>query len=231
MSTSPERVVAASLAEDGLPSEQVSLDLLERARSGDASALERLLTRYQSRLQRIVRIQLGSSPLRRWHDSMDFVQNTFLAALPKLGEFHARSAAGVLRWLATIATHQICDAYDHQHAAKRDVRRIVPLDQAGEGAAGGVQDPDSAVDPHRLAVKAETRDLLDAAVAALPEEQRAVVLLRDYCGESWEVISGQLDRSSGASRQLHQRAWIKLRAALRPILESSTQDRPEPEQP
>ena len=63
------------------------------------------------------------------------------------------------------------------------------------------------------------RELLDEEVSRLPDEQRRVVLLRDYCGEDWDRIAVELDRENGATRQLHQRAWIRLRQALRPRLE------------
>jgi DNA-directed RNA polymerase specialized sigma24 family protein len=108
---------------DGLPDARTSLDLLARAQGGDRHALEDLVRRYQDRLHRIVSIQLGASPLRRHYDSLDIVQRTFTAAVPKIGDLRPRSAAGLLQWLAIIATNQIRDAHDHEHAAKRDAAR------------------------------------------------------------------------------------------------------------
>ena len=214
----PYDPLAASLPADNLPPEGVSLALLARAKGGDDTALVELLTRYQERLRRIVRIQLGSSRLRMLHDSMDVVQDTFLAALPKIRDLEPRSAAGLLQWLSLIATNRIRDAHDHQHAAKRDVRRTVPLETPStSGQFRGEAAPDR--DPSHAAELAEIRDLLDDAVAQLPEDQRRVVMLRDYCGEAWERIAAELHREPGATRQLHQRAWIRLRGALRPVLD------------
>lgn len=213
----PDAPLPAALTGPDLPPEPVSLELLGRAQRGDQAALHDLLQRYQHRLRRIVRIQLGNSPLRRLHDSMDVVQDTFLAALPKIGELRPRSAAGLLHWLSILALNRIRDAHDHQHAARRDQRRSEPMDDTSGGAvaarAGGPGDPREAAE------LAEIRELLDAAVADLPEDQRRVVLMRDYCGESWDRIAGELHREGGAARQLHQRAWIRLRRALRPRLE------------
>jgi DNA-directed RNA polymerase specialized sigma24 family protein len=79
-------------------------------------------------------------------------------------------------------------------------------------SAGGVP-------PDEKAMLNEVRDLLDEEVARLPDDQRRVVILRDYCGEDWERIAAELDREKAATRQLHQRAWIQLRRALRPKLE------------
>ena len=206
-------LLSETLSGGDLPSANVSLALLARAKQGDDLALHELLLRYQERLRRIVRIQLGGSSLRRDYDSMDFVQDTFLAALPKIRELEPRSAASLLHWLAIIATNRLRDAYEHQHAAKRDVRHRQPITHSvTEGIAQLGPGPTD-----RLGLQ-ELRELLDAEVARLPEEQRRVVMLRDYCGESWARIARELHRRSAAARQLHQRAWIRLRRALRPIL-------------
>lgn len=212
----PDELLSASLSGDDLPQEQVSLALLAQAKQGDDAALHELVARYQARLHRIVRIQLGSSPVRMTHDSMDLVQNTFIAALPKIRDLEPRSASSLLQWLSLIATNQIRDAHDHMLAQKRDVRRAV-----SEGAERDAQrdSAQSGRDPSRKAQLSEVRELLDRAVAELPEDQRRVVLLRDYCGESWERVAEELHRAHGAARQLHQRAWIRLRRTLRPLLD------------
>lgn len=203
---------------DGLPDPRRSLDLLAMAQQGDRDALEDLLRRYQERIRRIVRIQLGASPLRRDYDSMDIVQSTFRAALPKIGDLKPRSAAGLLQWLALIATNQIRDAADAQRALKRDIGREIQFDPTAsvDGAPSQLAAPDTA--PDERALLNEVRELLDAEVSRLPEDQRRVVVLRDYCGEDWDRIAAELDRSNGATRELHQRAWIKLRRALLPRL-------------
>ena len=209
----PDDLLARSLSPADLPEGGRSLALLARAQAGDRGALEDLVRRYQDRLLRIVRIQLGSSSLRRQYDSMDIVQSTFAAALPKIGDLHPRSAAGLLGWLALIATNQIRDAHDHVRAGKRDMEREVHAEDAQAAiSSGGTRPGDEAL-------LAEVRELLDDEVSKLPDEQRRVVVLRDYCGEDWERIAAELDRENGAARQLHQRAWIRLRRALRPKLE------------
>lgn len=212
----PDDLLAQSF--DGLPDPRHSLDLLARARDGDREALAELCERYQERLRRIVRIQLGASPLRRDHDSMDIVQSTFRAALPKIRDLRPRSAAGLLQWLALIATNQIRDAHAAQHALKRDIGREEAFDPTAsvDGVAASLSAPDAG--PEQRALLAEIRELLDDEVSRLPDDQRRVVVLRDYCGEDWDRIAVELERGNGAARELHQRAWIKLRQALRPKL-------------
>ncbi len=209
--------LSQSLSGDELPPERVSLQLLARAQEGDEEALAQLLERYGDRLRRIVRIQLRHSPLRRAQDSMDVVQDTFIAALPKLRDLRLKSAASLLHWLSIIATNQIRDAYGRETADKRDFRLAVPISRenpAHDPAAASVEVPARAVEMNEL------KERLDDAVAELPEDQRRVVVLRDYCGESWERIAAELARETGAARQLHQRAWIRLRRELRPWIEA-----------
>ena len=130
----------------------------------------------------------------------------------------ARGAASFLQWLSTIAVNEIRDAYDRQIAGKRDLRRETSLSSNSTEGVGNHLVALSAL-PEEHVLLAEVRDLLDQEVSRLPEDQRRVVLLRDYCGGSWEEIAAELGRESGAARQLHQRAWIRLRQALRPKLE------------
>jgi RNA polymerase sigma-70 factor, ECF subfamily len=211
----PNDLLRRSISPDELPDPGRSLALLARAQGGDRAALEDLIGRYQERLRRIVRIQLGASALRRHYDSMDIVQNTFRAALPKIGDIQPRTAAGLLQWLSIIALNQIRDAHDLHHAEKRDIAREERLDDERAPISS------SGARPDEEALLAEVRELLDDEVAKLPDEQRRVVVLRDYCGEDWDRIAAELDRENGATRQLHQRAWIKLRQALRPRLEGN----------
>jgi len=197
-----------------LPGNGRSFELLARARGGDEDALGELLRHHADRLQRIVRVQL-SPALRRHCDSMDIVQDTFRAALPRLAEFDPHSEAGLLAWLSTIATNRVRDEYDRWNAAKRDVRREEPLLSPGAGA----REPTAAATaPDLRAELDEVRELLDEEVARLPEDQRRVVLLRDYLGADWDEVVQDLGRSAPAARQLHQRAWIHLRRVLRPRL-------------
>jgi hypothetical protein len=109
----PNDLLRRSISPDELPDPGRSLALLARAQGGDRAALEDLIGRYQERLRRIVRIQLGASALRRHYDSMDIVQNTFRAALPKIGDHPATHRSG----LAPVAV---------DHRAEPDPRRARP---------------------------------------------------------------------------------------------------------
>lgn len=202
-----------------LPDFGVSMDLLYRAQHGDNDALNDLLARYQERLHRIVRIQLGSR-LRRRYESMDFVQEAFRAALPKLAELKPRNNATLLQWLALIALNRIRDADDRESGGKRNMDLEVEID--ADDSPGGHRERLEAGGslPEAKALKREVRKMLDEAISRLPDAQRRVVLLRDYIGADWSDIALELKRPTvHAARQLHQHAWIKLRRELGPKLE------------
>ena len=215
-------LLSRSISPDELPNAKRSMELLSLARNGDRQALEELVTRYQERIRRIVRIQLGASLLRRHYDSMDIVQSTFNAALPKIREFQPRAAGGLLQWLALIATNQIRDLNDRHRALIRDMGRDKPFESDRAASDSGAQLMVDEPRPDERALLNEVRELLDDEVARLPEDQRRVVVLRDYCGEDWDRVAAELERESGATRQLHQRAWISLRRALGPKLAGRT---------
>ena len=191
--------------------------LLARARDGDTEALGRLLESQRDRLRRIVKVRLGEG-LRRFLSTSDVVQETHRAALESLQRLELTSERDLLAWLAQVATNRIRDQHDHYAARKRDATRDVPWPDEGPGPveeALAAREPSPSVNAAGL----EMAELVDDCLAELPPEYREVIVLRDYCGASWEHITAQLgDRSLHAVQQLHQRAWIKLRKLVLPQL-------------
>ena len=197
---------------------EASLALLARARAGDRAALGELVSRYHDELQRIVRIRLGTG-MRRFLESGDIVQETYQALVEGIGRVELADPGDLVQWLAQVATNRIRDQHDRAHAMKRDPRREEPL---GAGSTSGSLEQDPAADdtePPDGAIRNEVREVLDEAVAQLPPEYREVIVLRDYCGASWEHVARMLERDSiHAVQQLHQRAWIKVRKLAEPRL-------------
>jgi RNA polymerase sigma-70 factor (ECF subfamily) len=195
--------------------------LLARARAGDRGALGDLVTRYQEQLLRVVRIRLGPG-MRRWLESGDIVQETYQALVRDLGQLDLGRGDDLVQWLAQVATNRIRDQHDRIFAQKRDPEREQDLgdDAASESAltpAAGLAAADTS--PSGGAMRSEVREILDEAVASLSEEYREAILLRDYCGASWEHVARALGRESvHAAQQLHQRAWMKVRRLAEPRL-------------
>ena len=211
-----------SLDADGLPAPLETVELACRARDGDREALNHLLVRLEARLARIVRIQMGPAA-RRWNDTADIVAQAWQVAARNVERLDVRSASEVLQWLARIAENQVRDAVAHARAQKRDAGREVQLDapmDAHDSAAPARELAAAERGPSSVAEVADLRELLDGIVAELPEDWRKVVSLRDYVGLEWAEVARELDKPSvAAARQLHQRAWIRIRELALPHLD------------
>ncbi len=196
-----------------------TLALLVRARSGDRDAANEVFVRYEDRIRRIVRVRLGPG-IRRWTESGDVVQETCRAALESLDKLEVGSEFDPLDWLSRVATNRIRDLVDHAHAKKRDFRRARLLTPpAGEDSDAEASHAATDTAPIDRAFRSEVRALLDEVVAGLPESYREAVLLRDYHGADWPEVARALSAPSvHAARQLHQRAWIKVRSLAAPRL-------------
>lgn len=183
-----------------------------RARDGDQAALAALLGRYQERLERIVRVELGAE-LGRFFEPGDVLQEVFLVAQRRVGDFEFRSHGGFLAWLVTIAKRKVKDKREEMHAGKRDIGLDVPLNMPAQNSASSCLRPlaQSTTGPVTHAWRSEIRDLMDRTLSTLPEDYRQVILKRDYYGATWEEIEVELGRGKHACEQLHQRAWIRLK--------------------
>jgi RNA polymerase sigma-70 factor (ECF subfamily) len=196
-----------------------SLDLVLRAQQGDEVALNRLVERYQARVLRIVRLRLGAR-LREKVESVDILQETFLAAVRSLHSFEMREEASLIQWLSRLAERQIIAAADYHGAKKRDQRKERPLAATDDDGATATV-PLHLVDgregqPMDLMGDSEERDRIEAALERLPEEHRELILLRNYAGMSWEAIAEETGRPShAAARMMHARALVELGKLLR----------------
>ncbi len=180
-------------------------DLVRRARDGDYTAFEELVSRHERRVYASARRITG-----RTEDAEDVVQETFLSAMKALPHF--RGEALFSTWLTRIATN-----HSLKVLRKRRGLPTVPLaEETGDDAA--VQRPEYiapwAEDPAVAATRPETQALLDAALAALPENLRSVFLLRDVDGLSTAETAEALGLTPANVKVRLLRARLALRERL-----------------
>jgi RNA polymerase sigma-70 factor (ECF subfamily) len=191
-------------------------ELVRRVRGGDPTAFAGLVRRHGGALLRLARLFVREEAVAE-----EVVQDTWMAVLEGLGEFEGR--ASFKTWLYRILANR---------ARTRAVRegRSVPFstferaeDEASAvdperfDAAGKWRDPPLAwtdETPERLALAAESRAVMEAAVAALPPAQRAVLVLRDEDGLETEEICNLLGLTVTNQRVLLHRARTRVRQAL-----------------
>ena len=198
-----------------LTDEQRSYALLREAQAGDREALNELLERYYERVRRITRIRM-SSRLQRLTDPEDVVQRSFLVAVRELGTLQVTTSGSLIQWLTRIVENQIRDAVRYHGAQSRDPDLEVPL-QAGDSLTHTAPEPAAAVPtPSRLASDEEIKAIYDECVEQLPDDQREVLLLRDYAGLDWPAIAKELGRPNITATQKHYyRSQLRLASLLR----------------
>jgi RNA polymerase sigma-70 factor (ECF subfamily) len=194
------------------------LVLLGRLRSGDERAFEMLVDRYDSSLRRVARTYVRTPAAVD-----DVVQETWLGVLRGLSAFEGRS---LLRtWVFGILLNQA------RTRARRDARSLPfsaletddgpSVDPTAFGADGRWASAPARLDgdPETGLLSAELRAHLLHAVEGLPDEQRAVITLRDLVGCPAPEVCELLDISDGNQRVLLHRARTRVRHALAPLME------------
>jgi RNA polymerase sigma-70 factor (ECF subfamily) len=157
--------------------------LVAAARTGDRRALDALLRRHHDRVYALCRRMTGNDA-----DARDATQEALLAVCRGLDRFDSRSAFST--WLYRVATNACLDEL------RRRGRRPVPVDTTPSDGARPVtpRSVPSAADDVALRLD------IDAALATLPEEFRAAVVLRDLCALDYGEIAEVLGIPPGTVR-------------------------------
>jgi RNA polymerase sigma-70 factor (ECF subfamily) len=167
-------------------------ELIDRVLAGDPGAERALYDAHVDRVFRLVYRMAGD--LDR---AQDWVQETFIKAFEKLGDFRRESALST--WLCSIA---MSVSLNGLRKVKRFREREVALDDAAPvGFTPREADPDL-----------KTR--LAQAIEDLPEGYRAVFVMHDVEGFTHEEIGRALGVQPGTSKAQLFRARAKLRQAL-----------------
>ena len=162
------------------------------------AARERVIARHGPAILRMLRMQTRDAAA-----AQDAFQDTFFAAFRSAGTWEDR-AGGLRPWLFAIARNSLRRA--HRHVA-RELLAEPDWFALGQAAGFGQAEPDQ-----RLGSE-ERRSLLAQALAALSEEDRELLLLRDVEGLSGEDVAQLLGLGLAAMKSRLHRARLKLMAA------------------
>jgi RNA polymerase sigma-70 factor (ECF subfamily) len=192
------------------------VELIRRIRAGDRSAFTGLVRRHGGALLRLARFFVHNEALAE-----EIVQDTWVAVLDGLDGFEGRAAfkTWLYRILAnrarTRATREGRTVPFSALAAVDDDASALDPERLDEG--GAWRDPPvgwTDETPERLALAAETRAVMEAAIAALPPGQRAVLVLRDEDGLETKEICNLLGLTVTNQRVLLHRARTRVRQAI-----------------
>ncbi len=189
----------------GIVVESISAEawLIQRAQARDEAAFEQLMRLHADKLYNYL-VRMVGNPT----DAEDLLQEVFLRAYQGLPSFDGR--ASLSTWLYRIATN-LC--IDHQ---RRRARRVTTVsysaqeDDEGEPTEWEFADP-NAPDPLEALMHKELQQVVEQAIQSLSPKLRAVLLLYDVEGLSYEEIAQALRIPMGTvkSRLNHARTQIQ----------------------
>jgi RNA polymerase sigma-70 factor (ECF subfamily) len=182
------------------------LDLMLRVRQGDAGSFDELLQRYRTPLVKYFCRMVRDEALAE-----DLAQEAFLRVYNARHRY--RPDARFTTWLYRIATNLALNAI--RDAKGRGC-------QAGNGSSEDGETSFEFVDPkasvEQQLIETDRGRMIREAIEALPENQRAAVILHKYQDVDYRQIAGILKVSESAVKSLLFRAYETLRERLEPLV-------------
>lgn len=166
--------------------------IVNACRRGEPLAQRELVLQTQARVYRTLVRLVGAQ------DAEDVAQQVYLQVFRQLGQFTGESAFGT--WLYRVVVNEAL-----QHLRKMRTRRCAVLNW---------EPPDRAAERCR---GAESRELLDRALAQIEPELRTIFVLREVDGLSYEAIGAALGIPMGTVASRLSRARHELQQRLRKL--------------
>lgn len=175
--------------------------LIAAAKGGDPDAFEALIHLYEKKVFALTR-RLCANP----DDAQEAAQEAFLAAWQGLPFFRGESSFAT--WLYRLTSNACMD--------------LLRKEQRHQAAAGPSLDDEEVElpvvsadgDPHAEAERRELKETIEAGLRALPQEFRAVLLLREIHQRSYDEIADILDLDLGTVKSRINRGRKQLRKFL-----------------
>ena len=178
--------------------------LAVRAADGDVPAFELLVRRYSDRVFAVTLRMLADRG-----EAEDAAQEAFVKAWKSMDTLN--EPAAVRTWIFRIAHHECLAVLRRRTSRKTDTTGELP-ETGAQGVGSGQQDPRTL--PERATESSEAVQALRVALAALPDNQRAVWLLAEVDALSYAEIASVVGTSEQAVRGRLSRARASLAVAM-----------------
>jgi RNA polymerase sigma-70 factor (ECF subfamily) len=200
------------------PSSPETQVLLDKARQGDAAAVDRLLAVHRDPVRKMIGLRLDPALARRV-DPSDIVQEVLLEAHRRLRDYLRQPAIPFHIWLRLIANDRMNDANRrHRQAQRRSLDREQPIAPAVSADQSSIdlaaQFIDQELTPGSEAIRRELQKRLEAAVDSLDEDDRDIILMRYFEQLSNQDVAASLGLTEAAASMRHLRAIRRLQAKL-----------------
>jgi RNA polymerase sigma-70 factor (ECF subfamily) len=175
-------------------------ELVEAFQAGDLSAFDDLVRRWDRKIQGAIYRIMGSE-----EEARDLCQETFLKAYRALRAF--KGEARFSSWLYQIALN-VC----RDRMRRKRGRTLVSLDELDD--AGNAPPLDQGPSALELVEKNDLARAVAGAVAALPDDQREVIVLKEYQGLTFLEIAEVLGLPTSTVKTRLYRGLVQLRERL-----------------
>ena len=181
------------------------LSLVKRVREGDPRAFQQLVERYQ---RKVYAVALGM--LKDKEEAMDVAQEAFVKVYKYLDHFKGDSS--FYTWLYRITSNICIDVLRKRGASHGDpVEFDETVKMESADAHLGALGSQLGTNPQRAALRKELAQKIQEALEQVPEKHRAILLLREVDGMSYEDLARTLNIPKGTvmSRLFHARVKVQ----------------------
>ena len=181
--------------------------LVARLRAGDDDAFDEVVRAYGPRLLGLARRLVGSD-----EDARDVLQDSFASAFKGLAGFAGDSKLST--WLHRIVVNRaLMKLRTRRRHPEHPIEELLPAFESNGHHAAHYS---TWSDPDRVLQQREARDLVRAQIDQLPDNYRAVIVLRDL----EELDTAETARTLGLTENAVKIRLHRARQALRTLLEA-----------
>jgi RNA polymerase sigma-70 factor (ECF subfamily) len=185
------------------------ISLVRRVQRGDKGAFDALVLKYQHKV-----VKLVMRYVRNPAEAEDIAQEAFIKAYRALPQFRGDSA--FYTWLYRIAINTAKNAIVSRDRSPVEYDLDLQNPEESYDMHGRLKDAET---PEGLVLTEEIRSIVNGAIAALPEDLRTAIVLRELEGLSYEEIAATMDCPVGTVRSRIFRAREAIDRRLREVFE------------
>ncbi|PWH19962.1 MAG: RNA polymerase subunit sigma-24 [Ardenticatenia bacterium] len=183
------------------------METVARAQRGDLRAFNRLVLAYQNLAYNVAYRIMGDADA-----AADVCQEAFLSAFRHI---RALRGSSFKSWLLRIVTNM---CYDHLRYQRRrpahSLEELTTSEDAGENPEHFSWMTHEGAGPEEQIMSRELADVLQSGIASLPADQRAIIVLSDVQGFTYQEIAEITGIPLGTVKSRLSRARAKLRDYL-----------------
>lgn len=178
-------------------------ELVDKFVSGDMNSLELLINRYRKQIYTYIFLLVKNQ-----HLAEDIFQDTFIKVIKSLDSGKYQDSGKFLAWVLRIAHNLVIDHYRKERQLNASSREDFGLDILNSRKYAVKPAEDTMIDRQ---IRKDIRGLIDN----LPEEQKEVLILRQYCELSFKEIADHTHVSINTALGRMRYALINLRRMVK----------------